>query len=87
QRQLARTFSQLLNETLNHDLFTENLMSESLKSLIDNPDTWLDHVYDEISQSPELKKKYTSEILHNHFIQLLKEIKELIQIPLLPESD
>ncbi|WP_455139679.1 hypothetical protein [Candidatus Hodarchaeum mangrovi] len=87
QRQLARTFSQLLNETLNHDLFTENLMSESLKSLIDNPDRWLDQMYDEISRSSELKKKFTSEILHNHFIQLLKEIKELIQIPLLPESD
>lgn len=87
QRQLTRSFSQLLNETINHNLYSKQEISESLKSLMDNPDTWLDQIYDEISRSSELKKKYTSDILHNRFIQLLKETQELIKFPLLPESD
>lgn len=87
QRQLAQTFSQLLNETINYDLYSKNAISESLKSLMDNPDTWLDQIYYEIEQSSKLKKKSTSEFLYNRFIQILKETQELIQIPLLPESD
>ena len=88
QTQLTHTVSRLIKEQIDIELVSSKIQySTSLNGLIEDPDAWLKEIYDKIAKTDISHSKQASEILYEKLIKILAEIQEILNLPLLLESE
>lgn len=86
QKKLTQVFSLLIQEYI--EIGEHNgKYSENLTLLINNPNQWLQDQHDHIKRTNLSRKRYTSDILYERFIEILIEVQDLLGIPLLSEIE
>lgn len=85
---LTQILSQLIKDYIKLKDHEGNLVfSESLNLFISDPKGWYRHQSALITSSSKLRKKDSSDIFYNHFVQILEELQQLLDIVLLPKME
>jgi len=83
QKRLTHTFSRVIKEQINiTHVSSERQYSSSFKRLIEDPDLWLQEIYDYHIQTNVSRTKSTSEMLYENFLIILIELQEILGVPL-----
>ena len=83
QKRLVHTFSRVIKEQISiTHVSSERQYSTNFKRLIEDPDLWLQEIYDHPTQIAGSRAKSTSEMLYENFLSILLELQEILGTPL-----
>ena len=83
QKRLTHTFSRIIKEQISiTQASSKRPYSTSFKRLIEDPDLWLQEIYDHPTQITGSRTKSTSEMLYENFLSILLELQEILGVPL-----
>ena len=88
QQRLVKIISARLKESLElYPYYSPEKMSKELELLIEDPQLWLQKQYKKQPFSRFSRRKMTADILHDQIIKLLTEIKDIYDLPNLPNLE